>query len=47
MQHLRKPPEVIARYVSQLRSVAPSHPWIAKYGDLEQSFDRCAAQMAA
>ena len=46
-QHLRKPADVTQRYVNQLRNVAPSHPWIAKYGDLEASFDRCAAQMAA
>jgi len=46
-QHLRKPTDVIGRYVAQLRSVAPQHPWIAKHSELEASFDRCAAQMAA
>lgn len=47
MQFLRKPPDVIARYVNQLRNVSPTHPWAAKYADLEASFDRCAVQMAA
>ena len=32
---------------AQLRSVAPGHPWIVKYGDMDASFDRCAAQMAS
>ena len=45
--HLRKPADVIGRYTAQLRSVAPSHPYIVKHGDLEQSFDRCAAQASA
>lgn len=45
MQHLRKPAEQVARYINQLRAVAPSHPWLLKYSDLEASFDRCAAQL--
>ncbi len=45
MHHLRKPAEVMARYLNQLRSVAPSHAWLTKYGELEQSFDRCATQV--
>jgi len=45
MQHLRKPQEVIQRYITQLRAVAPSHPFVTKFGELEVSFDRCAAQM--
>jgi coatomer protein complex subunit epsilon len=47
MHHLRKPQEMINRYVNQLRSVAPTHPWATKLTDLESSFDRCAAQLAA
>jgi len=43
MHYLRKPQEVTSRYINQLRAVAPSHPWIAKYSELESSFDRCAA----
>jgi len=46
MHHLRKPADVTARYVNQLRAVAPSHPWLAKYSDMESSFDRCAAQLS-
>ena len=45
--HLRKPADVIGRYTAQLRSVAPLHPYIQKHGDLEASFERCAAQMQA
>merc|ERR1712146_558864 len=44
MHYLRKPQDVVNRYLNQLRSVAPSHPWISKYGELEASFDRCCAQ---
>merc|ERR1712159_769717 len=47
MTHLRKPADVTARYVNQLRAVAPTHPWITKYTDLEASFDRCSAQLSA
>ena len=41
---LRKPEAVTARYINQLKSIAPTHPWVSKYTDLESSFDRCAAQ---
>jgi len=44
MQHLDKPPEQMARYTNQLRAVAPSHPWVVRYDELDASFDRCAAQ---
>lgn len=47
MQHLRKPVDVVNRYISQLRTIAPSHPWMARYSDLESSFERCSAQMSA
>jgi len=46
LNHLRKPSEVIGRYVNQLRTIAPSHPWVVKYTELESSFDRCATQFA-
>jgi len=46
MQHLEKPPEVVNRYVVQLKGVAPAHPWAARHEELSQSFDRCAAQFA-
>ena len=47
MQHLRKPPDVIVRYVNQLRAVSPTHPWVMKYGELDSSFDRCANQISS
>eukprot|EP00322_Chrysochromulina_rotalis_P002343 CAMPEP_0115833876 /NCGR_PEP_ID=MMETSP0287-20121206/3396_1 /TAXON_ID=412157 /ORGANISM="Chrysochromulina rotalis, Strain UIO044" /LENGTH=295 /DNA_ID=CAMNT_0003287299 /DNA_START=45 /DNA_END=932 /DNA_ORIENTATION=+ len=47
MHQLRKPPEVVSRYVNQLRSVSPTHPWVVKYTELDASFDRCAVQFAA
>ena len=43
-QQLRKPPDVISRYVNQLLVLAPNHPWAAKHADLQASFDRCEAQ---
>ena len=46
MNFLRKPSDVTTRYVNQLRAVAPSHPYIAKFTELEASFDRCAAAMS-
>ena len=30
----------------QLKISAPAHPWVAKYGELETSFDRCANQLS-
>jgi len=45
-QHLHKPDEMVARYTTQLKGLAPSHPWVAKHADLESSFDRCAAQFS-
>jgi len=47
MHFLRKPTDVTNRYINQLRTIAPTHPWISKYIELESSFDRCAAQAAA
>lgn len=44
LQHLRKSPEVVNRYVTQLRTAAPNHPYTTKYNDLEASFDRACAQ---
>jgi coatomer protein complex subunit epsilon len=46
MHHLRKPPDVVSRYMNQLKAIAPTHPFVAKYVELEASFDRCAAQLA-
>jgi len=44
MSHMGKPPEQIARYTNQLRAVSPGHPWVARYNDLEASFERTVAQ---
>jgi len=46
MQHMKKAPDVVARYVTQLRTAAPSHPWVESYDAIERSFDRCAAQLS-
>mmetsp|Transcript_9398 Transcript_9398/g.24772 ORF Transcript_9398/g.24772 Transcript_9398/m.24772 type:complete len:136 (-) Transcript_9398:427-834(-) len=46
MQHLKKAPDVIARYVTQLRTSAPTHPWVEVYDANERSFDRFAAQLS-
>ena len=46
MQHLRKPPDVVARYTNQLKSLAPAHPWVAKHLELEAAFDRSSAQFS-
>ena len=45
-QLLEKPPEVVNRYVNQLKGVAPKHPWADRHEELYASFDRCAAQFA-
>jgi hypothetical protein len=44
LQHLEKPPEVVNRYVAQLKDAAPKHPWSERHAELSESFDRCAAQ---
>ena len=46
LNQLQKPAEVIGRYTSQRKISAPAHPWVAKYGELETSFDRCANQLS-
>lgn len=46
LQHLKKSPEVTARYVTQLRTSAPTHPWTESYEALERNFDRVAAQLS-
>lgn len=46
MHHLHKPPEVVARYTNQLKSVAPNHPWLTRSSELEASFERCSAQFS-
>jgi len=45
--HQQKPREHIQRYVSQLKSSSPSHPWVLKFNDAEESFDRAASHFCA
>ena len=40
--HLQKAPETIARYMSTLKSVAPTHLWVTKQAELQDSFSRVA-----
>ena len=47
LHHLRKPPEIVARYTNQIKSVAPNHPWLTRSNELESSFERCSAQFSA
>jgi len=46
-QHLGRAPEVIMRYLSQLRSKAPGHPLVASLTTFEGAFDRVAATLQA
>jgi len=43
-QHLRKGPELVARYVAQLRAAHPHHPWVKAYLALDAKFDKAARQ---
>eukprot|EP01113_Clastostelium_recurvatum_P007766 TRINITY_DN1362_c0_g1_i1.p1 TRINITY_DN1362_c0_g1~~TRINITY_DN1362_c0_g1_i1.p1 ORF type:complete len:296 (-),score=88.71 TRINITY_DN1362_c0_g1_i1:43-930(-) len=45
LTHLRKQ-DTIPRYLGQLRSVAPTHPWTAQVRNAEDSFERNAARFA-
>lgn len=38
MQQLRKPADVVSRYVNQLKAVAPTHLYVQRYAELEASF---------
>ena len=38
MQQLRKPPDVVSRYINQLKAVAPTHLYCQRYAELEASF---------
>ncbi|EKU20929.1 coatomer subunit epsilon [Nannochloropsis gaditana CCMP526] len=46
-QHLHKPPETVAKLLSQLQKVAPDHPYVQNLGTLEGAFDRLQAQFAS
>jgi len=44
--HMRKPQEVISRYLNQLRAAAPSHPWVLQLKIAEESFERNLTRFA-
>lgn len=44
--HLQRSPDVINRYLSQLKSKAPTHNFVTAIGAYEASFDRVASSIA-
>jgi len=46
MHHLHKPVEHTNRYMAQLKSVSPFHPWIVRSASLDETFDQCVMQLA-
>jgi len=46
LPHLAKPPELAARYQTQLKSVAPNHGWVTDMTAMGAAFDRAAEAMA-
>ncbi|CAM9685469.1 unnamed protein product [Heterosigma akashiwo] len=42
-QHLDKPADFTQRYVNQLKSVAPNHPYVQSLATVEGAFERVAA----
>jgi tetratricopeptide (TPR) repeat protein len=42
LQHLRKPPEVIARITNELKQSSPNHAWLKKSTDMEAAFEKYA-----
>jgi len=45
-QHQQKPQDIINRYLSQLKTTAPKHPWLSEYQKMESNFDQFATQLA-
>lgn len=39
-QHMNKPADLVNRYISQLKTVAPRHPFVASLGTVESAFSR-------
>jgi len=44
--HMKKPIEIINRYVNQLKGGAPNHPWVASLKTAEESFERNRTRFA-
>lgn len=44
--HLKKPTEIVNRYVNQLKSGGLAHPWSSGLKSAEDSFERCRARFA-
>jgi coatomer protein complex subunit epsilon len=45
-QHLQRPPDVVARYINQLRSRSPNHPLLVSLAAFEASFDKVASSLS-
>lgn len=46
LQHLRKPADIIQKYMSELQQLYPSNAWLKRYTDAEAAFDKYAATYA-
>jgi coatomer subunit epsilon len=46
-QHLQRAPEVIGRYLSQLKAKQPDHTLLAALHTFESAFDRVSATLKA
>jgi len=42
-QYLNKPQETIHRYMTQLQTVAPNHPWFQSYQQMDSEFDQLSS----
>ena len=45
-QHLGRAPEIVSRYLSQLRFMAPNHQLVASINTFESAFERVSAGLA-
>jgi hypothetical protein len=46
-QHLQRAPEVVARYLAQLKAKNPTHSLLASLGTFESAFDRVSVTLKA